>query len=215
MTTIDWYFDFVSPFAYLQSCRLERVPEVARSLVCHPVVFGAILDHWHQLGPAEVPPKRELTYRHVVWRAARDGIPLRMPAAHPFNPLPLLRLAIVAGAEFAVVRRIFDWVWREGHLPDERPALAALADELGIEDWERAIGAATVKDALRDETSAAIAKGVFGVPSAIIEGTLFWGDDLTDMLLEFRADPGLFAGAAYAGLADLPEGVRRPYVSRR
>ena len=207
--TLHWYFDFVSPFAYLQSCRLERRIDRRHTLVCHPVLLAAILEHWGQLGPAEIEPKRELTYRHVVWRAARDGFPLRMPPAHPFNPLPLLRLSIAAGGDFRVVRRIFDWVWCEGRLPDGAAGVEALASELNVTDWSRRVADAEIKDALRRETAAAIAAGVFGVPTVIVAGRLFWGDDLTEMLFEFCNAPDLFDRPSYASLAELPHGVRR------
>jgi 2-hydroxychromene-2-carboxylate isomerase len=211
---IDWYFDFVSPFAYLQSRRLETAVPVRERLVCHPVLFGAILDHWGQLGPAEIPAKRELTYRVVVWRAERDRIPLRMPPAHPFNPLPLLRLALAAGSSFTAVRRIFDWVWSEGNLPVETSGLSELATELGIGGAGDAIAAKAVKEQLRSETRAAIDAGVFGVPTAIVDGHLFWGDDTTDMLLDYCENPAAFDTEAYRSISRLPEGVRRRGASR-
>src|SRR5262245_8515372 len=118
---IDWYFDFVSPFAWLQAERLAReAPGLA--LACKPVLFAGLLDHWGQLGPAEIEPKRAFTYRYVVWRATRLGLTVKVPPVHPFNPLRLLRLAIVLGAEQALVLRLFRFVWSEGSDPDDPQA---------------------------------------------------------------------------------------------
>jgi len=98
MPSADWYFDFVSPFSYLQC---EQLPSLERSLRVRyrPVLFAGLLKAYEHKGPAEIPAKRRFTYRFVVWQAKRLGIPLKFPAAHPFNPLPLLRLAIVADCD--------------------------------------------------------------------------------------------------------------------
>ena len=72
----EWYFDFVSPFAYLQAQRLDRLRDAGLEIHYQPVLFAALLDHWGQLGPAEIGPKRELTYRAALWRSAHDGIEL-------------------------------------------------------------------------------------------------------------------------------------------
>ena len=93
---VSWVFDVISPFAYLAFSRLEELPDgVELQLV--PVLLAALLNHFGQRGPAEIPPKRRFTYRFVLWRARRLGLPLRMPPAHPFNPLAALRLIIAAG----------------------------------------------------------------------------------------------------------------------
>ena len=115
MVIADWYFDFVSPFSYLQC---ERLQVHAREVRPHPVLFAAILDAIGQRGPAEIAAKRRFTYRFVVWQAKAQGIPLRFPHAHPFNPLPLLRLAIACDNRLDAITSIFRFVWRDGRLPD-------------------------------------------------------------------------------------------------
>jgi 2-hydroxychromene-2-carboxylate isomerase len=122
---IDWYFDFISPFAYL-AC--ERLGELDGLAEIHPVpvLFAGLLDHYGQRGPAEIGPKRTFTYRFALWRASRLGVPLRLPPAHPFNPLKLLRLAVALGAGREAVREIFRFVWRDGCSADDPQALAVL-----------------------------------------------------------------------------------------
>ena len=104
---VDWYFDFVSPFSYLQC---ERLQPHAVSIRPHPVLFAAILDANGQKGPAEIDAKRVFTYRFVVWQAKALGIPLRFPHAHPFSPIPLLRLAIACDCTLDAITRIFRFV---------------------------------------------------------------------------------------------------------
>jgi len=98
MTKAKWYFDFLSPFAYLQLARFQKLPPNLE-VTTVPVVFGAILKHWGQLGPAEIPPKRRFVYRFFQWKADQLGLPFAMPQMHPFNPLPALRLCVAAGAQ--------------------------------------------------------------------------------------------------------------------
>lgn len=203
-----WYFDFVSPFAYLQ---LRKILELRARLdiVPKPIVFGAVLHRHGQLGPAEIAGKREFTYRFVQWQADRDGIPLRFPPAHPFNPLAALRLCIAAGSGWAATSAIFDHVWRAGEAGTNAEELAGVGRACGIDDVAAAIAGGEVKDALRANTDAAIAAGVFGVPTLRIGGELFWGNDASAMVEAYVDDPQLFGSAAYRRIATLPEGVKR------
>ncbi len=211
MKTLDWYFDFISPYAYLQSRVLARVAVVA-TIRQRPVLFAAMLTHWGGLGPAEIPPKRDWTYRHCTWLADRHGIPFRMPAAHPFNPLPLLRLSTALGDTAAVVDRLFRFVWVDGHVPDDAVAWQALLDELGID--EAATRTAAVKERLRATGDDALAAGVFGVPTAVVDGRAFWGFDATDMLIDYLSGAPLFAGDALDAAARVPLGATRPQAAR-
>ena len=93
--SVDWYFDFVSPYSYIALHRLEELPA---PVAYKPVLFAGLLNHWGQKGPAEIPAKRRWTYRWCIWWAKSLGIPFRFPAAHPFNPLPHLRLALACGS---------------------------------------------------------------------------------------------------------------------
>lgn len=205
---LQWYFDFVSPFSYLHWQKLQRMPQ-ANAIQPVPIVFGAVLDALGIRGPAEIPAKRVFTYRHVQWQAGREGVALRFPPAHPFNPLAALRLCIAAGTRPQAVDAIFDWIWRDGHPGDSAAALAPVAEVLGIADPEAAIAAPQVKAALRANTEAALAAGVFGVPTLAIEGELFWGNDAHALAEAVLADPEWLRREPMARLATLPEGARR------
>jgi 2-hydroxychromene-2-carboxylate isomerase len=204
--TTDWYFDFVSPFSYLQCERLQQHAKIVRP---HPVLFAAILGAIGQKGPAEIPAKRVFTYRFVVWQAKALGIPLRFPHAHPFNPLPLLRLAIACDSRFDAITRIFRFVWREGRVPDLPIEWAELAHDLGVQDAHARIADPEVKGALREETDKAMARGVFGVPTLAIGSELFWGLDATDMALAYMRAGGRYDDPEYARVAALPAQAER------
>ena len=184
---LDWYFDFISPFAYLQWKRLRRdFPEVA--LAPRPILFAAILNHVGQLGPAEIPQKRRHTYRIVLWQARELGIPLRFPPAHPFNPLPALRLCLAAPDRAAAIDAIFDHLWEHGRQGDSIEALADVAARLGIADAAAAIAREQVKRELLANGEEAIRLGVFGVPTLKVRDELFWGNDATGLALAYAED---------------------------
>lgn len=203
---IDWYFDFISPYAYLQWQRLRREAPDLKLNAC-PVLFAGLLNHWENKGPVEIPPKRSWTYEHCLWVARRHDIPMRLPSAHPFNPLPLLRLAIALGATDDVVDRLFSYVWRDGLLPGDEGAWQDLLDELLVEPAD--IHADAIKQQLHANCEQAIAAGVFGVPTAVVDGQLFWGVDATDMLLAFIDRDPFFSTDAWRQAASLPAAQHR------
>jgi len=203
---IDWYFDFISPYAYLQWQRLRReAPQLA--LKPKPVLFAGLLSHWDHKGPAEITPKRSWTYAHCLWIARRHDIPMQLPTAHPFNPLPLLRLALALDSADEVVDRLFAYVWRQGLLPSDESAWQDLLDELLVEPAD--ISTDAIKQTLHDNCEQAIEAGVFGVPTAVVNDQLFWGVDATDMLLAYLADDAFFRSEGYAKAHQLPAAVHR------
>jgi 2-hydroxychromene-2-carboxylate isomerase len=208
MGTIDWYFDFVSPFAYFQLDRLREIPPDYR-VVFHPVLLAGLLDYWGTKGPAEVPAKRTFTYRYVEWFARRQRLAFRFPPAHPFNPLVYLRLAVALECDPQKVRALFEFIWGDGRLIESDDDKADLAKRLGVVDIDELVARPAVKEALRKETALAAERGVFGVPTAICDGELFWGEDATDMLLDYLRDPGCLQSAEMQRISRLPVGAVR------
>ncbi|HEU4665089.1 MAG TPA: 2-hydroxychromene-2-carboxylate isomerase [Dokdonella sp.] len=209
-----WYFDFISPFAYLQLPAMQALRErIAIEPV--PIVFGAVLANHGQLGPAEIAGKREFTYRFVQWQAGRAGIPLRFPPAHPFNSLAALRLCVAAGAGWPAVTAIFEHVWRDGRAGTSATELADVARDLGVDDASRAIARDDVKARLRANTEAALAAGVFGVPTLALGSELYWGNDASEMIADRLADPASFDSDEYRRIASLPVGAERPRAGHR
>ena len=193
MRTIDWHYDILSPFARVQLAMMDDLPDdVAVRPV--PALLGAVLKHWGQRGPAEIAPKRVHTYRLVMHVAQRQGVALRFPPRHPFNPLPAMRLLAGLEADLATVGRAFDHVWDHGNATDDESGLRALAEAISA-DPALALADGS-KAALRSSTDEAIARGVFGVPTFAVPSEtgheLFWGVDAFPMLLDYLADPTLF-----------------------
>lgn len=203
-----WYFDFISPFAYLQWQRVRALASRVE-FEFRPILFAGLLQRHGHKGPAEIPRKREFTYRFVQWQADRAGIALTFPPAHPFNPLAALRLCVAAGGTPTAIDAIFTHLWREGRAGDSAQALREVALGLGIDDIGAALTRPEVKDRLRRNFDAAVADGVFGVPTLVAAGDLFWGNDATPMFEHWLADPSGFETKKMRELRAWPEGVQR------
>src|SRR4029077_9099657 len=165
---VSWVFDVISPFAYLAFPQLSRLPAHV-SVEFVTVLFAGLLQHFGQLGPAEIPSKRRFTYRFVLWRARQMGLPMRFPPAHPFNPLAALRLVVAAGSDGRAAGWVLDAVFRDGRDVTDPQVIADLARQLGLADAGRAVSDPRVKQQLRDNTDWAISLGVFGVPTLVID----------------------------------------------
>lgn len=219
---IQFFYDPISPYAYLA---FERLPE---SLMGHsvnvryrPVLFAALLQVHGQLGPAEIAGKRDWTYRQASWLAHHHGVPLDLPRAHPFNPLPLLRLGLACARPEApgetsryVTEQLFHHVWRGGQDAADPAHLASL--QMGLQehmalrgrDWV-APDSEEIKQRLRNNTEAALALGVFGVPAMLLDGRLFWGHDALPMMRAYMDGDTWFESGAWEAASELPAGIER------
>lgn len=209
--TITFYLDFISPYAWLAFAALPKALEgIDVRVVYKPILFAGLLKHHGQLGPAEIPGKRDWTYRQVQWLAAQQGCELTLPATHPFNPLALLRLAMACDARGEPSRQVCEQVFRHAWCSGEDAAaldrLTLLAQQL---QPQRDPASPEVKQALQQHTQEAIEKGVFGVPSFWVDDKLFWGQDALPMLRAYLQGDAWFEGAAWQAAANVPAGIQR------
>ena len=212
MKHLSFWFDPISPFAYLAFERLPQALEgLSYSVRYRPVLFAGMLKNWGQKGPAEIEPKRAWTFRQVHWLAHRHGIGLQTPAQHPFNPLALLRLLLACADDGQAPNRfvcesVFRHVWQGGLDANEPGRLAALTQTLAP---RRDPSDAAVKQALKACTDEAVALGLFGVPTIELDGRLFWGQDSLDMLAACLRGDTWFDGPDWQQAGEPKAGVVR------
>ena len=207
MKRIVFHVDVISPFAYLAFERLPQVLEgCSYEVEYRPLVLGALLKAHAHKGPAEIEPKRQWSFRQVHWLAHQHGLPLDTPAQHPFNPLPLLRLVQACGPNRRVLEAVLRHVWIGGHDANDSARLAALRATLAP---ARDPGGDEVKAELRSHTDAAIADGVFGVPTFTLEGRPFWGLDALPMLRDALQGGAWFNGPGWDAATVAPPGLKR------
>jgi len=212
MQTIDFFFDPISPYAYLAFERLPQALQGCSYVVDYrPVLFAAFLNHHGHKGPAEIAPKRAWTMRQVAWIAHQHQIPLQLPTQHPFNPLALLRLLLACAPGGGLPNRrqvevVFRHVWVGGHDPLDPQRLLSLREALAP---QRDPDSAQVKDELRAATDAALSLGVFGVPTLRIGERLFWGVDSLEMVKACLQGDPWFEPAHWQALDAPTPGVQR------
>ncbi|MBX3625825.1 MAG: DsbA family protein [Rhizobacter sp.] len=214
MRHLRFSFDPISPYAYLA---FERLPQVLEGLSYNvsyePILLAGLLQHWGQKGPAEIVPKRDWTYRQVLWLGHKLQLPLHMPAAHPFNPLALLRLLLATAPAGGTPNRwaseqVLHHVWRGGADANDAERLAALTQRLAP---QRDVASAEVKDELKAATAAAAARGLFGVPTVEVDDKLFWGLDGLELLSAYLRGEPWFDGPEWASVSALPAAVQRKH----
>ena len=185
---IRFHFDYISSNAYLAWLELPKLAaRYGRRIEPIPTLFAGLLGAHGQLGPAEIPAKAAWMFRNNLRKAALLGVPLNAPVHHPFNPLLALRVSglPMSDAERSqAITALFAAVWVDRQHVSEPAVVARVLDALGLPGArlvEEAQGDAA-KARLRADTDAAIARGVFGVPTLVVGDELFWGYDDFPML---------------------------------
>ena len=189
MQRVVFDFDIISPYAYLA---FERLPSALEGVSHHveyrPLLFAGLLKHWGNTAPVDVAPKKAWLFRQCAWLAERDGVVFQPPAAHPFNPLALLRLLVASTPpglppNRRAVELAMRHVWaRDSADANDADALKALVDAIAP---VRDPSGPDVKAELQARTAQAAAAGVFGVPFfRLDDGQAFWGQDGLEMLVD-------------------------------
>lgn len=219
-TPLTFYFDYISPYAYLGFTQIHAVAERhGREVVAQPVLFAALLNANGHKGPAEIPSKREYVFKDVLRIGALLGEHIEPPPSHPFNPLLALRVTLAAEQgehRRRVIGALYRATWGAGAnagagIMDEGGVRAALASaDVDVDGLLARAVSSEVKAALRDSTTAALEAGAFGVPSVIADGELFWGVESFDHLERFLRGEDPVKVEDLERWRDLPASAHRP-----
>jgi 2-hydroxychromene-2-carboxylate isomerase len=184
MKPIDFWFSIGSTYTFLSVMRLPALAmELDLSVNWRPFNVRTILVEQNNIPFAGKPVKAAYMWRDIERRAGKYGLSPAVPAPYPLEFLPLANQVALLGMQegwgqdyvLATYRRWF----QEGHPAGSEPNLSASLTEIG-QDPDRAISAArspAIEEALSAETDEARRLGVFGAPSFVVEGEVFWGDD--------------------------------------
>jgi 2-hydroxychromene-2-carboxylate isomerase len=212
--SIRFYFDFVSPYSYIAWHLVRRVAaKDGRSVEPVPVLFAGLLDALGTRGPAEVPARRRYMIRDVVRKAADAGVPIELPAAHPFNPLLALRLSslpLQPADRFALIDAFWSAIWAGGPGVATAEAAARVLERVGLP--LRLIDEAQTgesKERVKAQTAGALSLGVFGVPTMIVGEELFFGTDSIPHLERFLVGRDVVRPELVAKWEQLPAGATR------
>ena len=218
---IEIFFDFISPYAYLGCSRIRALGErVGHDVEPRPILFAAVLNTLGTKGPAEVPARRAYVIKDVLRAADRAGVKIVPPPAHPFNPLPALRVAALEldrALKWRIIDALFAATWAGGGGIDGVARVAEVLRQAGIDEAPLMALASEppAKERLRRNTDEALARGAFGVPTMFVDGEMFFGFDSFPALEAFvrGEDPAAKYRDIIEQWAKLPAAATRPKAS--
>jgi 2-hydroxychromene-2-carboxylate isomerase len=187
---IDFYFEFASPYAYFAADRLEAIAQAhGRAVAWPPVMLGAAFKRTGMQPTVNQPLRREY-FLHDIARFARLlGLPLTLPPTLPVNSLAAARAFYwTAENDPALAKRLARALmqahWGEGRDISQPETVAEIARPLGIDEGRllEAVADPRIKQRLKDETEAALERGVYGSPFIVVDGEPFWGADRLDQV---------------------------------
>lgn len=217
IAVVTFYFDPISPYAWLAANALAPVEAAGAQINFQPVLFAALLNAHGNVGPAEVPAKRAYIFRDVMREAARAGLVFKGPPGHPFNPLQALRMCLALTRQderqrFALA--LMNACWERGEDISDTAVLLQLAANCGLSGpaLQAASQQPAVKAQLASATEQAIGDGVFGVPTLRVGDQLFWGADRIDALIRHLQGYRIDEQALADFLAQAPLAERKRVV---
>ncbi len=189
---LEIFFDFLSPFSYLGILEFEllqnKIDCSQLELTWRPVLMANVIHAYETKGPAEIASKRDYLFRQILRYCDRTDTPIKVPKVLPFNSGEALRLCLYfdsLGVDIStLVFTFFKAAWGEGRDLSDLDVLTELMNHCGL-DSQQALqesGSKDVRRLLKGNQARALELGVFGVPSFVLDGELFWGrDSLADL----------------------------------
>lgn len=197
--TLQCWFDFASTYSYLTVQRIEPLAAAAGVTVdWRPFLLGPAFTAmgWNDSPFNIYPTKGRYMWRDMERLCAKYDLPLRRPSQFPRNGLLPARVALAfhgASWEGEFIRRVFSASFADDRDIGQREVIAEILGSMALDAPAilEAADAQENKDALRRQTQAAVDLGIFGAPTLIANGELFWGNDrLEDALAWFSAPAG-------------------------
>ena len=192
---LEFWYEFASTYSYLSAMRIEALAQAAGvAVIWKPVLLGPIFraQGWGTSPFNIYPAKGKYMVRDMQRLAAARGLPFRLPSPFPQNSLHAARLALIGHAEgwgVAFTQAVYAAEFAEGADIGDRRTLGAILQRLG-HDAEGLFARSETpenKQRLRQQTEEAQELGIFGAPSFLVGGDLFWGDDRLEQALAVAA----------------------------
>ena len=194
MATLEFFYDFVSPYSYLASTRVEaEVARVGGKLRFRPFLLGGVFNATGNKAPIENPAKGRHLATDVGRWAKRLGVPFAWPSQFPLLTVLPLRAAFAAekaGVLVPYTHAVFRAYWAEGRDISNPAVLQEVATRAGLDGATLVAEAPNFKDALKAQTQEAVDRGSFGAPTFFVGEEMFIGNDRLDFAIEALADTG-------------------------
>jgi len=187
MAELEFFYDFVSPYSYLASTRVEALAaEAGATLRWRPFLLGGVLKATGNRAPIETVAKGRHMWTDLTRWARRYDVPLRRPRTFPVPTVLALRAALAAppAALPALSHALFKALWADDRDLASPTVLATILSEAGLDGPALVAAAPEQKEALALQTQEAVDRGAFGAPTFFVGGELFVGNDRLDFVAE-------------------------------
>ena len=188
---MDFFYEFASTYSYIAAMRIAPLAQAASVTVrWRPFLLGPIFkaQGWDTSPFNLYPSKGRYMVRDCEREAAANGLTFRLPEPFPQNTLLAARVAIAGleegwGEEFS--RKVYRAQFAECRQVGDRNVIGEIVDALGQNGAAALVraGSDDIKQKLRRNTAEAQQHGIFGAPSFIARGELFWGNDRLEQAL--------------------------------
>jgi 2-hydroxychromene-2-carboxylate isomerase len=181
--TLEFYFDYGSPYSYLADTQVEAIAKRAgAALQRKPMLLGGVFKATGNASPMTVALKSKWSAFDLPMWARYYGVPFNRNPHFPVNTLALMRGAAAAQIDGLFERyhpAMYKAMWVDGRNLNEIKEVAAVLTEAGLDaqKFGNRIQEQDVKDRLKSTTDDAVARGVFGAPTMFVEDKMFFGND--------------------------------------
>ena len=182
MKKIDFYFDFLSPFSYFA---WKRHLELDASFTYKPVLMGKLFSHFDFKGPGEIRVKRNSELQKCFRYADLNNIKFSPPKSFPFNPMGIIRLATSSASKDSqrdLIELIFDNVWGQGKILEDPEVILEVLSQNNMEEIYHRSFEREAKLELKANIKEAIEREIFGVPTFVLDGETYWGNDSVELI---------------------------------
>lgn len=190
LSPIDFYFDFSSPYGYLAAQRIDALAALhGRTVNWRPILLGPAFKASGNSPLVAQPLKGEYALIDILRTARFMRVPYRHPTPFPIGTQNAARAFYwLHDRDPAQARQLarlcYATYFGEGIDISSAEKVAALAASLGADGDQihAAVGEPSVKERLKQEVEASLARGVFGSPYFIVDNEPFWGNDRIEQL---------------------------------
>lgn len=186
--SIDFYFDFVSPYSFLAHKRIRKIENEEKiKFIYKPILLGGLHNLIGITAPAFINPKAKFMVRDCKMVAKKFDIKFKFNSKFPINSLNLLRglLSINYDKKKTYINNFFDAYWQDGLNLNEEKIIITILRKCKIKqaDFRKEINNQKIKNKLKKLTQDAFKKDIFGAPTFVVNKKIFWGQDRLDYAL--------------------------------
>ena len=187
--SVDFYFDFVSPYSFLAHKRIRKIENVDNiKFIYKPILLGGLHNLIGITAPAFINQKAKFMVRDCKMVANKFNIKFTFNSTFPINSVNLMRglLSVSPDKKNSYINNFFDAYWKDGlNLNKQKIIISVLKKcKINFDDFQKVIKNQNIKNKLKKLTQDAFKKNIFGAPTFVVNKKIFWGQDRLDYALD-------------------------------